>query len=213
LRRITKATLGGLAGCALVLGGTQLASGDSAVETYNYSGRLLDLQRDADGKLYTNGPLDQAQATLRIMETPWRGTGFKLKVENIDPSSVKGDVLGAHLHTGACVEGAGGQAGPHYNAGGGISPLTEVWFDVVSNANGEATFDTSVPFVPVDSLATDLGVPSSEPPVLPSPGVMSIVIHVWPTNTELNYPNDPGNVGFAGARQACLPLEVRQWNK
>jgi Cu/Zn superoxide dismutase len=211
LRRITKAALGGLAGCALVLGGAQAANALSAVEYYNYpedadagaSLELKDLQLAA-------GPFDDARATLRIKETPGDGTRFKLEVQGIDPT-VKGDVFGAHLHTGACVEGAGAEAGPHYKTGGVASPFTEVWFDVWSNANGDATFDASAPFVPVDSLATDPGVPLLG--VLPSPGVMSIVIHVWPTNTKLNYPNDGGDIGFAGARQACLPLLVPQWNK
>jgi Cu/Zn superoxide dismutase len=188
LRRITKAALGGVASCALILGGTQAANGLSAVEEYNYSGALADLQP------LSGGPLDGASATLRIKETPLEGTLYKLRVSEINPSA-KDKVFGAHLHTGPCVEGLGALAGPHYNAGGGISPLTEVWFDVVSNANGEATFDASAPFVPVDSLATDL--------ITQTPGVMSVVIHVAPTN-----PAD----GMAGARQACLPVLVPQWN-
>jgi Cu/Zn superoxide dismutase len=196
LRRITKAALGGLAGCALALGGTQVANGLSAVEYYHYSGELTDLQ------LTSAGPLDNARATLRIKETPVDGTRFKLEVERIDPS-VKGDVFGAHLHTGPCIEDAGALAGPHYNAGGGISPLTEVWFNVESNANGEATFDASAPFVPVDSVATDL--------ITQTPGVMSVVVHVLPTNTEFGNPTENQPAGWAGTRQACFPLAVPQW--
>jgi superoxide dismutase, Cu-Zn family len=199
LKRITKAALGGVASCALILGGTQVANGLSAVEDYYYPwDNLSDLQPDSDSR----GPLDGARATLRIKETPEDGTKFKLQVEGIDPS-VKGDVFGAHLHTGRCVAGDGGLAGPHYNAGGGISPLTEVWFSVVSNAIGEATFDASVPFVPVDSVATDL--------ISKTPGEMSIVIHVLPTNTEFGNPTEDQPAGYAGARQACFPVLVPQW--
>src|SRR5688500_17926306 len=95
LKRITKAAFGGLASCALVLGGAQAANALSAVEEYNYSGELADLQPT------TSGPLDGAEAKLRIKETPVAGTGFKLEVDGIDPS-VKGVVYGAHLHTGEC---------------------------------------------------------------------------------------------------------------
>jgi hypothetical protein len=218
LRRITKAALGGVASCALILGGTQVATGLSAVEEYNYSRELTDLQPGPD----TVGPLDGASATLRIKETPLEGTWFKLRVTGIDPS-VKDEVFGAHLHTGACVEGnvLGTLAGPHYNqqvAVGGkkyphplvdsaewatVSTDTEAWFNVVSNAIGEATFEASVPFVPVDTAETDLlGFAPGVLPPPPSPGIMSIVIHVLPTKPD----------GTAGARQACLPLSVPQWN-
>ena len=91
--------------------------------------------------------------------------------------------------------GVGGAAGPHYNAGGGISEETEVWFSLIPNKQGLATSSTEVPFVPEDSVATDL--------ITKTPGIMSIVIHVAPT--------DPVT-GGASLRQACLPLEVPQWD-
>jgi Cu/Zn superoxide dismutase len=188
LRRITKAALGGVASCALILGGTQAANGLPAVEEYNYSGALADLQADP-------GPLDGASATVRIKEIPLGGTEFKLRVNGMNPSA-KDQVFGAHLHIGPCVEGDAASNGKHYNTTGWaiINDLTEVWFDVVSNANGDATFEALVPFVPVDSLATD---PTQ------TPGEMSIVIHVSPTNPS---------TGGAGDKQACLPLSVPQWN-
>jgi hypothetical protein len=114
--------------------------------------------------------------------------------------------VGAHLHTGQCVDGdyadpsigkiAGSKAGPHYNnqmfpsgtltdyALAEKSPGTEVWFDLVpSEEDGAASSNTTVPFVPVDL-----------------DGVMSIVVHIQPT--------EPGT-GFASTRQAasrCLYL-------
>jgi superoxide dismutase, Cu-Zn family len=202
LKRITKAALGGLAGCALVLGGTQAAT--SAVEYFPYpEEELVDLPAP--------GPFDGASATMRL-KVSGTGTNFKLEVNDI-ATSAEGDVFGAHLHTYACDEvpppgepGAGQLGGPHYNdevvVGGKafpkpgevpsetiakVSSETEVWFSFVPNAHGDATDDATVPFVPVD--------PDSK---------MSIVVHLLPTNT------DPllGPVGGAGLRQACFPLSV-----
>jgi hypothetical protein len=142
-------------------------------------------------------------------------------VTGIDPT-IAGTPLGSHLHTGPCVENdfgnptaspspiaPGAQAGPHYNHDvhffgkafpklgelpsdtvAAVSPKTEVWFDLVPDAEGTASDKAKVSFVPVDS-----------------DGVMSVVVHVLPTNTEPNYPN-AGGVGTAGGRQACFPLSV-----
>jgi Cu-Zn family superoxide dismutase len=200
LRRITKAALGGLAGCALVLGGTQAAI--SAVSYFPYpEEELVDLP--------AAGPFDGASATLRLKTSP-TGTNFKLEVSDI-ATSAEGDLFGAHLHTYACNEapppgepGAGQLGGPHYNdevvVGGKAFPKpgevpsetiakvsypeTEVWFSFVPNAHGDATADATVPFVPVD--------PDSK---------MSIVVHLLAT--------DPAT-GLAGGRQACFPLDVSQ---
>jgi superoxide dismutase, Cu-Zn family len=199
VRRITKAALGGLAGCALVLGGTQVASGD-----------LLDLldglkvhKDSGDFLTSTEQPLDSAKAKITIDKGTNGTTTFSIRVTGIDTSidpSIVGRTLGAHLHTGQCVEGDAGnpsatpsigpgpQAGPHYNhdrATGAttvrISRETEVWFDLVPNADGMAYDKTTVPFVPVDD------------------GVMSVVVHVKDTNPV---------TGGAGDRQACFPLSV-----
>jgi Cu/Zn superoxide dismutase len=208
LRRITKAALGGLAGCALVLGGTQAASGALS--------DLLKIQSwGEDLATSTEDPFDSARTKIVINE----GTGtttFTIKITGIGPSAF-GQLLGAHLHTGRCLENTGPAAGPHYNhqaAFGDTTPDvntdTEVWFNLVANEeDGTASDVTTVPFVPVDSVATDLGVPALGVP--PSPGEMSVVVHVLPTNTRLNYPNDPGAVGFAGPRQACFPVLVPEW--
>jgi hypothetical protein len=64
-----------------------------------------------------------------------------------------------------------------------VSPRTEVWFDLLPNADGMAYDTTTVPFVPVDP-----------------DGVMSVVVHVSFTKPD----------GSAGTRQACFPLDVSQ---
>jgi Cu/Zn superoxide dismutase len=68
-----------------------------------------------------------------------------------------------------------------------VSPKTEVWFDLVP-----------------EQRALPLTRPGSQ---VDSDGIMSVVVHVLPTNTELDNPN-PGGVGSAGPRQACFPLSV-----
>jgi Cu/Zn superoxide dismutase len=222
LRRITKAALGGLAGCALVLAASQAANGDSANMTYLLERAPTgDYQKDA-------GPFDQAKGTLRVSQSPDDiASGFKLTVEDINGAA--GQEFGAHLHTGPCVDGdyaipalpategqpstpakvAGWQAGPHYNhekaTTGNPTPAvntqTEVWFNLVPNAHGDATDDTKVNFVPTDN--------SLDPLLLP--GEMSIVIHVLPTNTEFGVPTAGKPAGDAGARQACFKLLTPNW--
>jgi hypothetical protein len=198
LRRITKAALGGVAGCALVLGGTQVASGV-----------LSTIFRDQSENLLTDPavarPFDYAKATTAIT-VDGNSTTFRLDLTKIDPS-IEGKLLGSHLHTGPCLEEDGVSAGPHYNHEvvtknksfptgektygytAEVSPNTEVWFDLVPDAEGTATDETTVPFVPVDP-----------------DGIMSVVVHVRETNTAYGVPY-PGKVaGFADTRQACFPL-------
>jgi hypothetical protein len=194
LRRITKAALGGVAGCALVLGGTQLASGLDNL-------RILEDAR----VLHADKMLDDAKANITINKGT-DSTAFSIRVTGIDVSGIDFSEpvlpLGSHLHIGKCVKGnlGGTDAGPHYNhdvhfyhkffptAGllpvAEVSPDTEVWFDLVPDEGGMAYDQTTVPFVPVDS-----------------DGVMSVVVHVDPTNPD---------TGAAGARQACFPLDVSQ---
>jgi Cu/Zn superoxide dismutase len=189
VKRITKAVLIGVVGSAAMLAGTQVGNGAVPIY-YNTNPRdLVDLQ-------LAEGPFDDAKASLRIMQTTENGTNFKLRVEGIDTSAA-GIKFGAHLHVGECKEGVpvGTSAGGHYNdqmfpagtlttyADAVKSPETEVWFDLVSDANGITADSTLVPFVPVDD-----------------DGIMSIVIHGLPHT-------DP-NTGVAGARAACLPLTV-----
>jgi Cu/Zn superoxide dismutase len=209
LRRITKAALGGVAGCALVLGGTQAASGV-----------LSEIYREQSENLLVDsgGPFDYAKATLEIaVDVEGDRTTFNLDLTKIDPSQLDLSqldpsqpkiVLGSHLHTGPCVEETGASAGPHYNHEvvtkskslptgektygytAEVSPNTEVWFDLELTAEGTTASDeTTVPFVPVDP-----------------DGVMSVVVHVRETNTEFGIPTPGEIVGSAGARQACFPL-------
>ncbi len=102
-----------------------------------------------------------------------------MNVKDLDRSNA-GRTLGAHVHVGPCVAGNGGAALGHYNAGGGISPETEVWldFEITNGGTGHAT--AVVPFEIAAGTAH------------------SIVIHRDATA--------PGT-GAAGPRLACLPLE------
>jgi hypothetical protein len=198
LRRTTKAALGGLAGCALVLGGTGVASGLDNL-------RILEDAR----VLHADKMLDDAKANITITKAT-DSTAFSIRVTGIDVSGIDFSKpvppLGSHLHTGKCVKGnlGGSEAGPHYNHDvhfyhkafpnpatqppsdtvADVSPDTEVWFDLVPDEEGMAYDQTTVPFVPVDS-----------------DGVMSVVVHVAPTNPD---------TGLAGLRQACFPLDVSQ---
>jgi Cu/Zn superoxide dismutase len=203
LRRITKAALGGLAGCALVLCGTQAASGALS--------NILKIQGEANDVNTSTVALDSARAKITIKEGEGR-TSFSIRVTGIE-GVVPGTELGSHLHTGKCVDrdygdpladppkAPGSQAGPHYNdevvVGGKsfpgpdvldpavVSDQTEVWFRLMPDSEGMAYDETTVPFVPVDP-----------------DGDMAIVVHLLATNTTN---------GTAGARQACFPVNVPQW--
>jgi hypothetical protein len=155
LRRITKAALGGLAGCALALGGTQLASGE-LLETYRFSrDTLTDLLPDT-----TDGAFDGAKAKTTISLTDAGGTTITIRVTGIDTSSLpplpEGGI-GAHLHVGPCDDSGG-----HYEKVDLPPPAVrdnEFWFDLIPDAEGMAYDETTMPFVPIDE------------------GNMSIVIH------------------------------------
>jgi Cu/Zn superoxide dismutase len=185
LRRITKAALGGLAGCALVLGGTQLASGETLQQVFR--GWLDDLDTDDTNTIATTGAFDSAKAKLMVNQTPNGKTTFSLEIEEID--GYAGREFGSHLHIGKCVSvNQQAAAGDHYtnpDLDPGL-PLEEreVWFTVVPNEDGVAADETVAPYVPKD--------PDGD-------GIMSIVIHTGTTN--------PDN-GKAGPREVCLPLET-----
>jgi Cu/Zn superoxide dismutase len=204
VRRFIRVALGGLAGCALILGASQAANGDSANMTYPIQNAEIGDFQEAIG------PFDEATGTLRVMQAPDdAATGFKLTVNGIDPSAA-GKEFGAHLHIGPCIDGdydgiptnpvPGGKAGPHYNHDAAlglplaVNPQTEVWFNLVPSDHGDATDDTKVNFVPRDANPDFI------------PGKMSIVIHVLPTNTEFGIPTAGKPAGYAGDRQACFKL-------
>jgi hypothetical protein len=182
LRGITKAAIGSLAGFALVLGGTQVASGSDVLRWLFEDQGLTDMV-PVPGLDPADIAFDRATASLRIMDTP-EGTGLKLRVEGID-TSVEGRVFGSHLHVGPCLPGADTTGGHYQNIEGGPTTAdNEVWFEVIPNANGVATHDAFVSFDPVDRIGN---------------GDMSIVIHALTTNPE---------TGKAGTKETCLPLEV-----
>jgi Cu/Zn superoxide dismutase len=204
VRRITRAALGGIAGCALAVGATGVASGELL--------DLLKVHRDSNDVNTSYVTLDAAKAKIIIDKGTDRegrpNTTFTIRVTGIDVSGVDFlqpvKPLGSHLHTGQCVDGdygdlsaspspiqPGSQAGPHYNhdVALGKTPIritteTEVWFNLVPDQEGMAYDRTTVPFVPIDS-AKD--------------GEMSIVVHVDSTNAT---------TGGAGQRQVCFPLSV-----
>jgi hypothetical protein len=153
MRRITKAALGGLAGCALIVGATQAANGEPPIE-YVSSGVLVPLV-----PLTENAPFKDASVRLLRIREASAATNFKLTVEGINPLTAN-SVHGAHLHVGGCAT-----PGPHYHDGSDLeaTPQNEVWFDLVTNDHGDATDSTTVSFIPVDNDATA--------------GVMSVVIH------------------------------------
>jgi hypothetical protein len=200
LRRITKAALSGVAGCALIFGATQLATGESKYITYEWGPELLtDLQPHISG-----GPLDGASASLRVIESSDQGTGFRLRVTGINTSVAKPE-FGAHLHAGPCSErfilGTDPTTGQvvlspdttegHYKYGSGqASPLNEVWFNLEPDEEGVANDEAWVTFDIRD--VTSPG------------GYMSVVLHRDPTD-----PTTPN--GVAGPREACLPVVVPDW--
>ena len=116
VKRFTKAALGGIAGSALVLAGTQVAG---ASTTYRYVDKLGDFSPE-------EGPFDSTTGKVTIVQNDDGTTTFSIKITGIDTSMpVPDDGYGAHLHNGPCVDGdyadsaigkvAGSLAGPHYN--------------------------------------------------------------------------------------------------
>jgi Cu/Zn superoxide dismutase len=167
----TAATVLG-AGVLLSMAGTANAESARA----RGAGPLQDLQ------VATSQPTDGATAQLVAIESDGMTT-VTLKVQALDQAAA-GMMLGAHIHVGSCVAGDGAAAGPHYNAGGTASPLTEVWLDFTIDANGTARSQTTVPFV------------------IPQGGAAALVIHAMATS-----PGPTPAPGTAGARLACLPVQ------
>ncbi len=141
-----------------------------AGDRIGFKGDLADLSTSAD-------PFDDARAAAAAKVGEGH-TSVRLKLRNID-RDYAGSTFGAHVHVGPCVENNGAAAGSHYNAGGGVSPETEVWLDFTVRSNGTARAKARVSFE------------------IPPGAAMSIVIHESPTAPD----------GAAGARLACLPLE------
>jgi Cu/Zn superoxide dismutase len=187
VRPITKAALGGVVGCALVMGGAGVASGalSNILKIQGFSEDLTMTPSTVADEVF-----DSARAKITIDKETDSITTFTVRITGIDPSAA-GQTFGSHLHSGPCIEGSGASAGPHYNhdaarsiSPAGIGPETEVWFDLVPDEDGMAYDATMVRFVPVDP-----------------DGVMSVVVHQLPTNPT---------TGAAGTRQACFPAKVSQ---
>jgi hypothetical protein len=133
---------------------------------------LSDLSAAAD-------PTDNAWAVASATVANGQ-TVVVLNVKGLDAEQA-GRTLGAHVHVGPCVAGAGAAALGHYNSlAGGISPDTEVWLDFTITGGGTGHAQAVVPFEIAAGTAR------------------SIVIHRDPT---------AAGTGVAGPRLACIPLE------
>jgi hypothetical protein len=179
--RTTPISLASLAALVLVpatsatAGAVASAHPDHRGTVVHSRGYLTDLQ------LAVADPTDGVRAQATAVTGRGR-TLVVLKVRGFDPSSA-GRTFGAHVHSGACVEGDGAAAGPHYNSTGvppvEISEDTEVWLDFTVGRKGWAS---AVALVPFD---------------IPAGAAGAIVVHQEETA--------PGT-GVAGPRLACLPM-------
>ena len=95
-------------------------AGAGSIRAVTSSARHTDLSAEANATDGTRGLAIGVvgRGHTRVMFLVW---GFD--------AARAGDVHGAHVHTGPCVAGNGAAAGPHWNAGGGVSHHTEVWLD------------------------------------------------------------------------------------
>ncbi|HEX7209729.1 MAG TPA: hypothetical protein VF241_02305 [Propionibacteriaceae bacterium] len=174
-------------------GGFGAGSQSASMSWGFYNGPLTDLSPS------TKDPFDGAKATATMMGVGG-STFFRLQVRGLDDSAL-GNKYGAHLHQGPCglaADGVTATVGPHYNtsplAADGktyteITDQTEVWLDFKVDAFGNARSTARVDFVPTE-------------------GKRSITLHATPTAHHQEHATDPA-VGTAGAKLACLPLEIR----
>jgi hypothetical protein len=125
---------------------------------------------------------DGAHAHVRAEPTGDGGTHVQLHVTGLDHLGA-GRVLGAHVHTGTCVENDGAAAGGHYRHGvGNATDQNEVWLDFELQSGGVGDADVVVPFE------------------IPAGGAHAVVIHRDPT--------DPNTAtGVAGPRVACIDAD------
>lgn len=148
---------------------------------------------DTPSLVRASGPLsDLAPSTANVTDGAsadlWAVAGggystFVVILTGLDPAAA-GSTFGAHIHTGSCVAGNGAAAGPHYNTGGTPSTDTEVWLDFTVLPDGYGVGVAAVPFM-IDSGKAH-----------------AMVIHAEPTQ------GGGGTPGAAGARIACLPVEL-----
>jgi superoxide dismutase, Cu-Zn family len=167
-----------------------------------YNGPLTDLSPTTDDPLKTD-MFDGAKATATMMGVGG-STFFRVQIRGVD-DRVVGKTYGAHLHQGPCglaKDPTTGVLQPtvglHYNTSDFdtqknayelINDQTEVWLDFKVDAFGNARSSARVDFVPTE-------------------GKRSITLHATPTVHHQENATDPA-VGTAGAKLACLPLEIR----
>jgi hypothetical protein len=177
-------------------GGFGGGSQDSSMSWGFYNGPLTDLLPSTADPSTT--VFDGAKATATMMGVGG-STFFRIQVRGADDSAV-GKVYGAHLHQGPCGLDAAGAptVGLHYNTSEFdtekkvytvINDQTEVWLDFEVDPFGNARSTARVPFVP-------------------TAGERSITLHAAPTVHHQEHATDPA-AGTAGAKLACLPLEIR----
>jgi hypothetical protein len=153
-----------------------------------YRGGLTDLSPT------TEDVWDGARATAVLMGINDETTA-RVTVRGL-PDSAAGEEYGAHLHDGPCGldDNKAPTVGGHYNVSppndlGGpsvVSDQTEVWLDFDVNSDGEARDTAVVPFVP-------------------AAGERSITFHAAHTI------HDGTGVGTAGAKLACIPLDIKEF--
>jgi Cu/Zn superoxide dismutase len=180
-------------------GGFGAGSQSSSMSWGFYNGPLTDLSPTTHDP-ETTDLFDGAKATATMMGVGG-STFFRVQVRGVDDSAV-GKVYGAHLHQGPCglaKDQAGvlqPTVGAHYNTSEKdsktglyklINDQTEVWLDFEVDPFGNARSTARVPFVP-------------------TAGERSITLHASPT---LHHATETAAAGTAGAKLACLPLEIR----
>jgi hypothetical protein len=103
VRPITKAALGGVVGCALVMGGAGVASGalSNILKIQGFSEDLTMTPSTVADEVF-----DSARAKITIDKETDSITTFTVRVTGIDPSAA-GQTFGSHLHSGPCIEGSG----------------------------------------------------------------------------------------------------------
>ncbi|HKN43972.1 MAG TPA: hypothetical protein VJW23_08600 [Propionibacteriaceae bacterium] len=156
----------------------------------------------------TDDVYDGARATAMMVGLDG-SSFFRVHLKGLDKNAAGKD-FGAHLHIGPCGlkdpnDATTTTVGGHYN----VSPLnpktnlasvvsdtTEVWLNFHVNSGGNAEATATVPFVPTPG-ANGLA--------------RSITFHASATvHHQMDPTKDPA-VGTAGAKLACLPLDIKKF--
>jgi Cu/Zn superoxide dismutase len=156
------------------------ASAAPSMSWAHFGGKLTDLSPS------TRDVYDGARATAMLIGIE-NTTYVKVQIKGLKAAGK----FGAHLHVGPCgldtAKPPQPTVGGHYNTDtmkGIVPPLvsdeTEVWLNFDVNSDGEAKATATVLFVP-------------------TAGNRSITFHALPTQTD----------GTAGAKLACLPLDIK----